>query len=103
MLSGLALGGCLASVFYSHIISAIFLPSSVNDNVVRGFHSLAYMAAVFNGIVTYMSLVLTDPERRVRMRVKMRLLALAQFCLIAAFGYFFVLCFISVCHLKVSG
>jgi len=107
LLSGLALGGCSTSVFYSYTISVVFLSSSVTDHGVRSLQSilwyLSLITGVFNGIVACMSRVLTYPERRVRVQVNMRLLTLAQLCVVIAFSYFSVLCFVSAFHFKVSG
>jgi len=63
---------------------------------------LASVAIAFNVIGCYMSYAAMYPERRDQLQMKMLMMTLAQLCLIVAFAWCAVLCYIYADHVEDS-
>ena len=96
-----------------YLLASRSLPSSVRSytSLVEGYNGdyimsvlmwLAAVAILFNVIGCYISYVAMYPERRAQMQMRLLVMTLAQLCLVVAFLWCSVLCYIYADHVEDS-
>lgn len=99
------------STLYLLVIRSLLSSASSYTSLVEGYNGdylttvltwLASVSILFSVVGCYMSYVAMYPERRAQTQVKLLMMMLAQLCLVVAFAWCAVLCYIYADHVEDS-